>query len=109
MLTDRPISVTAVQSIQLLSEFRKHQFIGQFSFSLLFIGHLQCQSSKLWNHPDWVTIYIVHSPEQTETGLITVSDLTIRAKNAEIAMLFFFFVNILDVEVSAECSLDDIL
>ena len=38
MFADRPILVSAQQSVQLLSVLRKHQVNSQFSFSLFFIG-----------------------------------------------------------------------
>ena len=41
---------------------RKHLIIGHFSFSLFFTG----------------TIQVVNLPEQTETGLITLSDQTMQ-------------------------------
>ena len=39
MLTNRPILVSVLKSIHLLSILRKHLVIGHFSFSLFFIGH----------------------------------------------------------------------
>ena len=39
MLAKRPILVGALSSISLLLILRKHLLIGQFSFSLTFIGH----------------------------------------------------------------------
>ena len=39
VLADRPISVGALLSIQLLSVLRKYLVIGQFGFSLFSTGH----------------------------------------------------------------------
>ena len=38
-MVDRPILVSVLLSIQLLSVLRKHLVTGQFSFSQFFIGH----------------------------------------------------------------------
>ena len=52
MLTDKPVFVSGLLSIQLLfSVLKKHVRIDQFRFSQLFI-------------------WVVHSPERTEKGLI---------------------------------------
>ena len=56
------ISASALQSIQLLSVFRKHLDIAQLSFSLFFIGHHT--SSRV--------------TRRTKAVLITASDQTVR-------------------------------
>ena len=39
-LADNPVLVSALESVQLLSVLRKYLVIGQFRFSLFFIGHI---------------------------------------------------------------------
>ena len=67
------ILVSALSAIQLLSVLRKHLVIGQFSFSLFFIGQVILCFSQV------TMIWVVHLPGQTKTDLITGSDQTVPA------------------------------
>ena len=75
MLADRPILVSVLLSIQLLSVFRK-LIIGQFIYLCFSL----------------VTIGIVKLPGRTETDQITGSDKTMVVVNSCKSCLIFHFI-----------------